>query len=761
MKKKTLLSSILAIVLCLSLMTGASFALFTSEASVNVAVTSGKVSVLASVDEKSVKTYSFDVEQASGVFENGGTATLNNDGDLELKNMTPGDKAELTVDVVNESNVAIKYRVSTTMDGVLGNALVGVATINEKEYELKGGKTAWFTVRPGAEIGDITLAIEFPNAADNNLYQGKEAMVTVAIEAVQANGASLYVPACDVVATPETIDEILANIEEGKTIGLSAGYYDEIVATQNGLTFVAAEAATVGAFNANGKDNVTVDGVHFDAAGAKAICNHKGAELAILANVTDTSKANYSNPGDNLTVKNCVFDGDNATPDDYCPIAFYGRRSSGNADNITISGCNFNASAAYFVYGYYVGEGTHTLKNNTFGSADTTAASGSAVYLGSNQGNTTVTGNTFVNSSFTGTIHNGASSTYKVDMVVTNNNFINTLEDDLTAIALRHYTNEGTTVTVADNEANYGEDAFRPEYTDASGYLCYDVPGSKNIVLANPDNIDAVLATAVEGDVIYLAKGYYEQITASVNKLTFVPFEDGVTVGAFNANGKDEITLKNLTFLASGAKQVYVHKDKAYGTRYANIVGTGEANSNNPANKLTVTGCTFTGVYNGTGSYAPLAFYERGRSSGSMADLTVESCKFESNCAYAIYAVYIGGGTHTVKNNVFGGEGINNGGVWLGNNQGSVDMIGNTFYNCSYAGSIHSATYKNAVVTIKDNKFYADNTEDYSAVGLRYYTAYGATVVFQNNVANDGASTFKPSYVDSANYECFDFTPAI
>lgn len=48
-KTKVVVTALLAIVLCVSLIAGATFALFTSESSVNVAVTSGKVDVVASI----------------------------------------------------------------------------------------------------------------------------------------------------------------------------------------------------------------------------------------------------------------------------------------------------------------------------------------------------------------------------------------------------------------------------------------------------------------------------------------------------------------------------------------------------------------------------------------------------------------------------------------------------------------------------------------------------------------------------------------
>ena len=55
-KRNVLVSAILAIMLCVSLIAGATFALFTSESKVNIAVTSGKVSVVANIDETSVQT---------------------------------------------------------------------------------------------------------------------------------------------------------------------------------------------------------------------------------------------------------------------------------------------------------------------------------------------------------------------------------------------------------------------------------------------------------------------------------------------------------------------------------------------------------------------------------------------------------------------------------------------------------------------------------------------------------------------------------
>ncbi len=48
-KRNAVISAVLAVMLCVSLISGATFALFTSESDVNVAVASGKVKVTATV----------------------------------------------------------------------------------------------------------------------------------------------------------------------------------------------------------------------------------------------------------------------------------------------------------------------------------------------------------------------------------------------------------------------------------------------------------------------------------------------------------------------------------------------------------------------------------------------------------------------------------------------------------------------------------------------------------------------------------------
>ena len=68
MKKKVVTLSLLTIIMCASLIVGATLALFTSKSDVNIAVTSGNVEVVATVDE--ITTYSMGEETATnGTFK--------------------------------------------------------------------------------------------------------------------------------------------------------------------------------------------------------------------------------------------------------------------------------------------------------------------------------------------------------------------------------------------------------------------------------------------------------------------------------------------------------------------------------------------------------------------------------------------------------------------------------------------------------------------------------------------------------------------
>jgi predicted ribosomally synthesized peptide with SipW-like signal peptide len=112
MKKKIIISSILTIAICLGVITGATYALFTSKTETNIAVTAGKIDVTARIDTTPssiiVHNGSYDAATSKGSFENGGTAQFTSNK-ITLNNITPGDGVKFNIKVNNGSNVGIKY----------------------------------------------------------------------------------------------------------------------------------------------------------------------------------------------------------------------------------------------------------------------------------------------------------------------------------------------------------------------------------------------------------------------------------------------------------------------------------------------------------------------------------------------------------------------------------------------------------------------------------------------------------------------------
>ncbi len=209
MKKKILISSVLTIALCLSLIAGSTYALFTSNTTTNVAVTAGKVNVVASINPTLSSRSLGDVESYNrgGSFANGGKATLDQSGKLIINNMTPGDVVQFTIEVENNSDISIQYRVKGVSTGTpassvdLSEALIATATINGAEYTLaktaqKEFTSGWipsYLVNDAAgEISEITVQISFPNDSpqNDNVFQGATASLAFTVEAVQGNGAN-------------------------------------------------------------------------------------------------------------------------------------------------------------------------------------------------------------------------------------------------------------------------------------------------------------------------------------------------------------------------------------------------------------------------------------------------------------------------------------------------------------------------------------------------------------------------------------------
>lgn len=193
-RTKVLLTSVASIAMCASIAVGGTYALFTDEAKVNVAVTSGTVDVEATIVESTLATYSRGIAQTpAGSFANDANgvvgATLNSDGSLTLMNITPGDKVEFFINVANYSNVDIAYRVTTSAVDTEGTKLAELL-----KYSAEA--SAWTFVEGNGTITDVKVSVELPEEvtyADlsedgTNTPAQYGATVTFTVEAIQGNG---------------------------------------------------------------------------------------------------------------------------------------------------------------------------------------------------------------------------------------------------------------------------------------------------------------------------------------------------------------------------------------------------------------------------------------------------------------------------------------------------------------------------------------------------------------------------------------------
>ncbi len=361
MKKKVLLSSIATIALCLCLIAGSTFALFTSQSKTNIAVTSGKVDVVASVEDFKLYSveanangsivdenggrYEYADRTSEGKFANGGTAVL--DGSLiTLEKITPGDKISFGIEATNNSNVAIQCRY--IIQCVSGEELMEglVVHINENAYPvLKSYTSAWTALAVGESITDggniIEIAVELPVDAGNK-YQNKEVAINVLVEAVQGNA--------DIGANNGPVIEFLAN--------------SNAVAVSDDASLQAAlDNAVVG-------ENIIV--ITEDITGNVVAAQKAGVNVTIEGNGHKVSSTIYLHGAaryqgeETLTFKNINFVTDSDSDFD-----FISANSTASAEryahNVIVDNCTFTSTGSGDVVGLRLRQTYNiTIKNSTF-----------------------------------------------------------------------------------------------------------------------------------------------------------------------------------------------------------------------------------------------------------------------------------------------------------------------------------------------------------------------------------------------------------
>lgn len=210
-KRSIVVSAILVIALCVSLVAGATFALFTSESSVNITVSSGKIDVVASIDADSIAV------GTTLASPSGAQAVLDANGDIALNGIVEGDYVTFNIKVTNNSTVAVKYRtiISCTADNGLFTGLV--ISINDAEYT-RTIVTRYDDLEVGSGTITVPVKIALPEGAGNE-YQGKTCTITYRVEAVQGNADTSVVDTFKYVYTASDLAAALTDPVQNADLG--------------------------------------------------------------------------------------------------------------------------------------------------------------------------------------------------------------------------------------------------------------------------------------------------------------------------------------------------------------------------------------------------------------------------------------------------------------------------------------------------------------------------------------------------------------
>ncbi len=334
-------ASFLCLLLCLVMIVGVTYAIFTSESNNNIVAGSGKVEVDASIGN--IATYSFGVEQTEGAFELGGTASYNEKANVfTIDRMAPGDAVSFDISIENKSNIDASYRIKVAFTGGLRDALIATIILPGSTDAAKLTSddiaTEWATL--GNDKIIVPVSIELPYTVGDN-YSDMSASIVVTVEAVQANATSLVMISN---TKYDTLEEAVAAAKNGDTIFLAGDFVMPNVSGKQ-LTFAAI------------KDSFTT----IDMSGTGDNHNFTGSKLTfedLTLNFNDDSSYKGLHHADEEHYKNCTINGQqflyaptvSFTGCDFVNYTGYNVWTYG-ATNVSFTGCTFTTGGrAVLIY---------------------------------------------------------------------------------------------------------------------------------------------------------------------------------------------------------------------------------------------------------------------------------------------------------------------------------------------------------------------------------------------------------------------------
>ena len=190
-KRNVIVSALLSIVMCISLIVGVTMAVVTSESKVNIAITGAKIDVVATVDTNSIQQKQLNTDySATGKTYSGEAEVVG--GTVSLKNFVAGDGIKFNIIVKNNSTVTVNYRTVLSVENNSGLFEALKVVVNDETYDGYTLYSKWQSVGVGSGDATITVAVELPEDATG--YQGKTCDLVFAVEAVQGNAETSDYP---------------------------------------------------------------------------------------------------------------------------------------------------------------------------------------------------------------------------------------------------------------------------------------------------------------------------------------------------------------------------------------------------------------------------------------------------------------------------------------------------------------------------------------------------------------------------------------
>lgn len=463
--RNALVMSVLSMLLCVSMLVGATFAWFTDE------VTSAGNIIKSGTLDVAMEWANGKEAPASAAWTDASTGAIFNHDLWE-----PGYTEARHIKITNAGTLALNWNLAIVPDGevsALGDVIdvyyydyrgTGVAKQVANRDDLAaftyvGTLTEW--VSTGFASGSLlagesysaTIVLKMREEAGNeyqNLAIGSDfavkLMATQKAHESDSFGKDYDAFAGKTVVTPETAQAAIWAAEEGDIIYLSKGVYDTLVvenedgSPKKGLTIEHEKPGTnptsdpfsVGQINLNGSENITIRGIYFDIDNAQPVYKKDGTATGYVASIVG-SGAGTNVGAKNIVIDNCKFNATSNNHPDYVAICFEEQgKPTSRATNITVTNCMLDKQAFNFIRANYLGEGTVTIEGNSLPGGTVH----SALNFTGNAANLKIRNNTFGFETMSGRLMNtgwniekamlGTSrqGSHKIMIEVTGNTFI-------------------------------------------------------------------------------------------------------------------------------------------------------------------------------------------------------------------------------------------------------------------------------------------------------------------------------------------------